>query len=35
MISAWWLLLIIPLAISGGVFMVALCNAGKNRDDIP
>lgn len=32
MISAWWLLLIVPLAACFGVFLVALVNAGRDKE---
>ena len=34
MISAWWLLLIIPVCSFFGCFVAALCNAASRRDDI-
>lgn len=33
MISAWWLLFIVPAATFAGFFMAAICSAGKSDDD--
>ena len=32
MISAWWLLLIIPVSMFFGILLAALCAAGKEKE---
>lgn len=33
MISAWWLLAIIPISVTFGWFIAALCHAASRRDE--